>query len=278
MSESLRVIGDCQEQWARNVARDKRWAAYVAELADNVFGKRLSAETRADFEDGNGSELRDGPRRPAKMRALGSSSALAVNFFDPWRLVDKTALQRALDLPSGVAGFQFEFKTREYPVRPRSPNLDILLRLLDGRAVGVESKFTEPYSSDDGHGVISARYFPQAGLWDAARLPAAQRLADRLKPEWIHLDVPQLLKHLLGLASDPERPGTLLYIWYDTGRADAIAHLREIERFAAEVANEPVAFHHITYQSVFGALTPREEPMGGWHEYMSTRYFNARAG
>ncbi len=279
MSESLRVIGNSQEQWARALGRDKRWTAYVAELGDNLFRKGLSSETQADFADGDGSELRNSPRRPAKMRALVSSSALAVNFFDAWRVVDKTALQRALDLQTGIAGFQFEFKTRDYPVRPYSPNLDILVRLLDGRAVGIESKFTEPYSSDDGHGVISAKYFAEAtGLWRTARLPAAQQLADRLEPEWIHLDVPQLLKHLLGLACDPERPGTLLYVWYDTGRADASVHRQEIERFAAAVANEPVAFRHITYQSLFAALAARDEPLSGWHEYMCTRYFNPRAG
>lgn len=279
MSVSLRAIERDQAQWAQGLELDATWPMYVAHLTDNWFNKQCTQDTRAEFERGDGSELRDSARRPAKMRCLRSSSALAVNFFDAWRHADKTALRRALGLSEEISGFQFEFQTRKYPVGPRSPNLDLLMRLRDGGAVALECKFAEVYSAGDGYGVFSTKYFPtDVALWQAARLPAAQRLADKLKPGWIYLDVPQLLKHMLGLACDPDLPQTLVYLWYDTGRADAVAHRGELERFAAAVANDSVAFRHMTYQAVFGELASLSEPARGWYEYMAARYFRTTAG
>lgn len=279
MSKSLGRITSAQRVWARDRKRDDRWPDYLARIEDNLFLGRLGAATYSEFTQADGSELRDSARKPAKMRALTSSSALAVNFFDAWRDVDLRNLERILGLSSAITSFRFEFKTQNYPVGPRSPNLDLLIGLANGDAIGVESKFTEPYSADDGHGVISARYFPkEKPLWLAAQLPSAQRLADRLKPEWIHLDVPQLLKHYLGLSNDPERARTLLYLWYDSGGLDAEAHHAELERFATFVADEPIVFRHRTYQSLFAALDERSEPMSGWYQYMSSRYFSALSG
>ena len=278
MPESLRKITSVQRLWAHDRERDERWSDYLRRIEDNLFLGKLGAQTQSEFEQADGSELRDSSRKPAKMRALTSSSALAVNFFDAWRGVDLRALQRALGFSSDISDFRFEFKTRNYPVGPRSPNLDLLIRLKSGDAVGVESKFTEPYSSDDGHGVISARYFPPGtSLWTASELPSAQRLADRLKPDWIYLDVPQLLKHFLGLAQDPERPRTLFYLWYDTDGSDAVAHRAELERFETAIKDEHIVFRHRSYQSIFAELEPRDEPISGWYAYMSNRYFSSPA-
>jgi len=98
MSNSSRAIKDLQEAWAQQVPRDNRWAAYSAELAGDVFLRALSERTIADFVRSDSSELRGSARRPAKMPALGSSSALAVNFFDAWRDSGKAALQRGRGL------------------------------------------------------------------------------------------------------------------------------------------------------------------------------------
>jgi hypothetical protein len=208
------------------------------------------------------------------MRALISSSALAVNFFDAWRGADMATLAQALGLEAPIKEMRFEFKTRHFPVRPRSPNLDLLLTLANGQSVGVESKFSEPYRSDDGHGAISARYFSMSiDYWAAAQLTRAQLLASRLQPEWIRLDAPQLLKHMLGLAHDPDRPTTMLYLWFDTGKPDAADHRREIECFADAVAGDSIAFRAETYQSVFERLRSAASPITGWHSYMNDRYF-----
>lgn len=277
MSASAKLIDGLQGQWAGDRVRDAKWGDYVASVSANLF-KPLHILSEGEFTSGDGSELIDSGTRPAKMRALSSSSALAVNFFDSWRDTDKTALSEALGLPAPIVDLRFEFKTRLYPVRPRSPNLDLLLRLQDGQRIGVESKFSEPFRSDDGHGVLSARYFPASGsLWSDAHLEAAQRMAMRLRPEWIHLDAPQLLKHLLGLANDPDKPSTLLYLWFDTGKPDAAAHHREIDSFSREVAGDAVKFRALTYQSTFGRLQAGVSPINGWRSYMQSRYFPLRS-
>ncbi len=267
-------IDECQDRWGAGLPRDPKWKSYVATLPSNLFLGRLHSETDAEFRQADGSELEDALTRPAKMRALASSSALAVNFFDAWRHTDKRPLSSALGLASPIATLRFEFKTTRYPVKPRSPNLDLMLKLADGQSVALESKFSEPYRSGEGFGALSARYFPADGpLWFQAGLPAAQRVADHLRPEWVYLDVPQLLKHLLGLAGDPTKPSALVYLWFDTSQPDADAHRREIERFTSEVANDPVSFRSVTYQKIFGALRELDEPVVGWHSYMARRYF-----
>jgi hypothetical protein len=277
MSESARDIDEQQRRWAGSRVRDPRRNDYLASLSANLFQRDLHPSTKNEFRAGDGSELNDSRTRPAKMRALASSSALVVNFFDVWRDRDKTVLAGALGLPAPITDMQFEFKTRGYPVRPRSPNLDLLIHLENGELIGVESKFVEPFRSDDGHGVLSARYFPSSeSLWSNARLDGAQGLASRLRPEWIHLDAPQLLKHMLGLANDPAKPSRLLYLWFDTNRADAGVHRHEVESFASAVAGDGVAFCFTTYQAVFERLPAREAPVEGWHAYMQERYFPLR--
>ena len=276
MSESARLIEEAQDRWAGNRPRDARWDKYLRTVEENLFLRCLLPESRIEFRDGDGSELHDTPRRPAKMRALVSSSALAVNFFDAWRDADKGQLAAALGLSAPIVKMQFEFKPKHYPIRPRSPNLDLFLGLENGQGVGIESKFSEPFRSDDGHGVLSTRYFSASKqFWAAASLEGAQAIADRLRPEWIHLDAAQLLKHLLGLAHAPEKPNLLLYMWFDTGRPDSEAHRREIERFAGAVMGGAVAFRAIAYQAVFHELARTPPPKEGWDEYMATRYFSS---
>lgn len=283
MSESAALINRQQNQWAATLPRDPHHAQYLRSVLDNLFNRRLHPATQADFQQGDGSELNDGDSswgkmRPAKMRALASSSALAVNIFDAWRDADKAALSGALGLPAPIARLQFEFKPDNYPVKPRSPNLDLLLELVDGRLVGVEAKFTEPYRSDAQHRPLSHRYLPEKNrLWISAGLPGAQALAEAPSTDR-HLDAPQLLKHLLGLASmrTPHRADALLYLWFDTGRDDAKKHAAEVNRFASHVAGDVVQFLSVTYQQVFARLG-NAEPRPGWWEYVEGRYLGAKS-
>ena len=273
LTDSLKLVQAAQGRWSRGRPRDSKWDHYGETLEDNLFLGGLRPETEAEFRAGDGAELSDARTRPAKMRALVSSSALAVNFFDAWRGADQGHLAESLGFLGEVTGLRFEFRPKEYPVKPRSPNLDLLLTLAEGRQVAVESKFTEPYRRPAGSR-LAAKYFPPSRrLWDAVNLPAAQRLADTFRPQWRHLDVPQLLKHMLGLASDPDGASTLLYLWYDTGLSDADSHRAEVARFAEQVRGDRIAFLSQTYQAAFGALSPASIPTVGWYAYMNDRYF-----
>jgi hypothetical protein len=274
LTASLDSIQNRQDKWAVTVPRDTKYPLYVRSLDTNLFLHGLCPQTEADFRKGDGSELNDAKTRPAKMRALVSSSALAVNFFDPWRGETLADLGAALSLNAPVMSLHFEYKPSNYPVKPRSPNLDLMLTLEDGQRVAVESKFAEPYRSPGEGSVISGRYFPpHLALWTEAGLDGAQALANTLAPSWLHLDVAQLLKHMLGLASENQGATSLLYLWYDSGMADGALHRQEISRFAAIVRNDRVAFNERSYQDVFSAIGVDQQPQLGWYEYMRSRYF-----
>src|SRR5437899_1388570 len=91
-------IRDRQRRWAIRAGHKPNEKGYLGTIADNLWHP-LSVQTRKEFERGKGSELRGDAKRPAKMRALHSSAALACNFFDFWRDRDKAVLSKALSLP-----------------------------------------------------------------------------------------------------------------------------------------------------------------------------------
>ena len=280
---STDMIELVQSRWAQDLSIPLERAGYVTRLADNLMLGHLSPETRAEFQSADGGELNDDGRRPAKMRALISSSALAVNFFDAWRRVPAEPLATALGLGEPIVRVRFEYKCADYPIGPRSPNLDVMLTTMSGRRIAIECKFLEAYRNPGKRAPLSEKYFPPGlGVWSAAHLPRAQALANNESARWRYLDASQLLKHLLGLRSD-KSPGDveLLYLWYDTGSDDAVAHREEIERFAAivkeENAEDAVCFRSMTYQELFGALVLSEAVLpSGWATYMSQRYFQSQ--
>ena len=95
-------IRDTQQNWAtlRGIPFDSR--GYVPEVEANLW-QPLSSRARQGFEKGAGSEL------SGHMRALHSSSALAVNFFDYWTDRDKTAILSALGIdPEDGHSLDFE--------------------------------------------------------------------------------------------------------------------------------------------------------------------------
>ena len=86
-----------QIQWAVSAGLDPDSRGYLPSYSENLF-QVLNPKSKSSFDQGSGSELEDTPRRPAKMRALHSSSALAVNFFDTWVASENSPLLNALEL------------------------------------------------------------------------------------------------------------------------------------------------------------------------------------
>jgi hypothetical protein len=277
---SIDMIQLAQSRWAQDLSIPLERDGYVERLADNLFLGRLDPETRAEFESADGGELNDEGRRPAKMRALISSSALAVNFFDAWRHAPTEPLAVALGLDAEQVRLRFEYKCTDYPIGPRSPNLDVMLTTTSGRRIAIECKFLESYRNPGKRALLSEKYFPPGlGVWSAARLPRAQALVNDKGVSWRYLDAPQLLKHLLGLRSDTSLGEVeLVYLWYDIGLDDAIAHREEIGRFADAVKednpDDAVRFRSMTYQELFATLALSEAELpAGWATYMRRRYF-----
>ncbi len=88
-----------QKTWAAKAGLQSDVRGYLDGYEKNLL-QPLNVKSRVAFDSGSGSELRDQPNGPAKMRALHSSSALAVNFFDYWVDVDSQPLTEIFGLES----------------------------------------------------------------------------------------------------------------------------------------------------------------------------------
>ncbi|RYZ83313.1 MAG: hypothetical protein EOP06_20205, partial [Proteobacteria bacterium] len=217
------VIGQ-QIDWARRKKRAITSQGYFTRLEDNLL-QPLSDSALNGFGNGGGSELIDTNSRPAKMKALHSSAALAVNFFDYWTSAGVAPLAKAMrfeDVGEKADIRKFEFE-RQYPtgLGGNPPNLDIAIEFESGFTIAIESKFTEwmtPKSMNKES--FRPTYFPpDYGVWRERGLPSCQRLAEAISrgEEYFRwLDVPQLLKHALGLATALSDKFSLHYIYFDS--------------------------------------------------------------
>ena len=245
-------------------------------LDDNLF-EPLSPEAVAEYSSGDGGELGRDIGRPGKMQAIHSSSALGCNMFHYWRRVDPGAILLACGLPArGVEGLGFEGRL---PISERfryAPNLDVLVTYAGNTAVAaIECKFCEPFSTRT-KTPLSEKYLDSAfdALWDG--IPAlrviASRCCDPSAEDFTHLDVPQLLKHVLGLRRRAGPHGRLVYLYYDVPGREGTVHLDEIERFTEAAARDGVPFSSVPYQAVLSRLAEQRSAHGAWVDYMAERY------
>jgi hypothetical protein len=155
--------------------------------------------------------------------------------------------------PAGMDAFRFESK-HSTGAGGGPAHLDLELRGPGLLPLAVESKFGEvfrPHSAS-----IDPAYFAH-GVWKA--LPACEALAKGFcagDGAFACLDVPQLLKHIGGLARSYGGGGfLLLYLYYEAaaGGAEAGRHREECRAFAQAVQGE-VSFAAMTYQELFGRL------------------------
>ena len=260
--------------WARSAGHDVDARGYLPTVDANLF-RPLSDSARANFNRGSGSELLDTPTRPAKMRALHSSSALAVNVFDHWQGRDTAPLIAALGLAGTLASLRFE---AQYPTGcgGTPPNLDVALTFDGGRVVAVESKFSE-WLTPKAHGraPFSPAYFAGGqGRWERRGLPRCQALAEAVasgERRYVYLDAAQLLKHALGLATHHTPGGfSLLYMYCDHSGIESAQHSAEIVDFAQRV-DGALGFRAMRYQE----LVDRLEQTGAdvdYRSYLRNRY------
>jgi hypothetical protein len=96
----------------------------------------------------------------------------------------------------------------QYPTGlPENPtNLDVTLDRPNSEIIDIESKFTEWLTPKPKSKIsFKGKYFPEDyGVWNLVSLPKCQVLAEQIRDGAIafrYLDVAQLLKHALGLAT-----------------------------------------------------------------------------
>ena len=262
-----------QSSWAR-----RRWAHHRGRRAPSLAQNLLipmSRSVAADFRRGKGGELGK-PGRAGKMQSLRSSSALAYNFFAPWLGQDLSRLAAALGSRVSDSTIAFE-RTFPHGLGTIPPHMDVTLDNHQARPLAIECKFSETYETHKKRPSLASKYFPDtAPRWQSLNLPRCQRLADSLRVDnaFVRLDACQLLKHILGLAHSTTHPPRLLYLWYDTGCAQAQELEDDLERFR-HYMDESVLFHAVSYQSAFAALKNGPEPVRGYFAYLGSRYFAA---
>lgn len=271
-----REVVKSQRRWARSAGIRVDDRGDVDPYETNLC-RPLAPTTLAAFTSGDGAELKPQGKRPAKMCALHSSAALAVNVFDYWVDNDAGPLLKSLGIDGSLeAPPQFEQQFRTGLIG-NPPNLDVVLELDSGITVAIESKFTEWMTPKrKARPAFKDKYFEGGSrLWERAGLPACQALAEDLKSgaEFFRLlDAPQLLKHALGLAT--QRPGrfALYYLYFDSASSRGEQHRSEVAMFASRVGHE-FGFRAITYQDLYHALRREPETDAVYLAYLGARYF-----
>lgn len=263
-----------QLSWAASAGLSTDRRGYLASCESNLF-QPLNPESKAAFQQGSGSELLDRPNGPAKMRALHSSSALAVNFFDVW--VGRNA--RPLLEIFGLNGEQVKIRFEgQYPtgLPGAPPNLDVVLELSGGPVVGIESKFSEWLTPKTKRTPpFKEKYFPSgSGVWERVGLPATQNVAEDMQCgslHFRHLDAPQLVKHALGLASHCGSNFRLLYVYFDSAGREGVTHKDEIMVFSGRLKAE-LGFRAFSYQELIAKLRSCPGAPKQYLEYLCARY------
>lgn len=261
--------------WAESIGIKPDSRGYLKSIEDN-FWKPLSTRTWKAFENGSGLELLDGTNHPAKMRALHSSSALAVNVFDFWVGKDAAPLMRALGTEVELKSLSFEaqFSTG---LKGNPPNLDVVLELASGSVIAIESKFSEWLTPKPNNAeVFKPKYFPpDTKFWKQNGLPESQALAEKIyngTEVFKFLDAPQLLKHALGLATQLSYRFSLYYLYYDWPGLESKSHRAEIDKFNNRIGPE-LRFRALTYQELFRRLCNCDGCGPEYLSYLESRYF-----
>lgn len=263
-----------QLSWAASAGLNADRRGYLASYDSNLF-QPLNPQSKAAIEQGSGSELRDRPNGPAKMRALHSSSALAVNFFDVWVGTAARPLMEIFGLNADQVCIRFE---GQYPtgLPGNPPNLDVVLELSGGPIIGIESKFTEWLTpKTKSNPPFKEKYFSTgAEVWARVGLPETQRLAEEVQSgalNFRYLDAPQLVKHALGLATHCGANFRLFYVYFDNAGREGATHRDEIMVFSDRLKAE-LRFKAFSYQELIGKLQGCSGVPQQYLEYLNARY------
>jgi len=267
-----------QKTWATQLGIPIDNHAYTISLKDNLYFYPMLPEIHKEFESGRGQELGE-KGLPGKMQSLHSSSALVVNFFEYWIRSDR--IQEISNLcgnnSSDMATMVFEKKHKIANLG--TPHLDIEISADNNIPLAIEAKFAEPY-----YGNITQRnktnldkYLVKVKIWEG--LENCRHISEKIvgqqgsKTDWKYLDVPQLIKHILGLKGCYGVKGfTLLYLWFDCNDHESAEHNEEIATFSEQIGGE-IKFRSITYQALFNRVCEKTAADPKYIADLRERYF-----
>lgn len=254
---------------------------YTTSFDDNLF-ESMSKETIDQFSAGDGGELKGSSFRPAKMRALHSSSAIGVNFFHYWKSKKeayKIAHSCGLCSDTNKSSIKISFE-QQFPISESfqfDPNIDVVIENDDNsrfKVFAIECKYSEAYGSY-GHSGVDQKYFYLDSLWKD--IPNTYELAKSISPddnEYKFLHPAQLIKHILGLKKKYGKSAfRLLYLWYDVLGEDGSQHRNEIKKFANIAKSDKINFSSISYQEVIESMSSHYRAGNEKYiNYISDRY------
>lgn len=267
-------IAYCQSKWA---TQEKiPFEGYTKRVEDNIFNNELDPETRKEYKRGKGRELYG---KRAHMRALHSSSALVVNVFDYWRRQNRIQeIARCCGAEGIMNGMEFEKTHPIKGVNRTPPHLDV--EFTGPIPLAIESKFTETYHQKtrrDNKNTHLDLYLEHREIWQG--IPKVRALAESIsqqsgaRTDFEYLDVPQLIKHILGLTCSYRGQFSLLYIWYKINSNEAKQHEQELARFSMSIKDE-ISFQTATYQDLFAKIRHLPDVDSAYLEYLERRYFS----
>ena len=206
--DTIEYIQTKQQVWAKRNGIDligskgnRGEKIYTATLNENLFLPMDSIVKRA-FDEGDGNELNQSDGFPAKMQALHSSSALAVNVFQYWMTKNISTIATACGLcrknNQSPKSISFEEKFEIDKRFKFGPNIDVVIENssnFEFKVFAIECKFTEAYRNHDG---LKKKYISLEGVWED--IPNIYQLAQEIssvdeKFEYLHSA--QLIKHIL---------------------------------------------------------------------------------
>lgn len=248
---------------ARGARFDSR--GWVTRYEDNLYNQ-LHPDSLTDLVACGEIDRRG---RGDRIRAPHSSTALAVNTFDPWRKVNPTGLSRGLGFEvTSFVGFE---QKRGFGLdRPAQPDVEFLDSA--DRHVAVEVKLREPYGSVSNP--FADKYFNKQGLWDG--LPGLRQLAQRISTgelSYTTLHAAQLIKHALGMRHTFGEGFVLAYYWHRLPGEVGDRHAAELAQFKAAAGND-ISLRSVTVAQLLDRIDPGVCPEG-WHEYLTGRYIQS---
>ncbi len=254
---------------------------YTTNIDQNLF-EPLNQSVRQSFMQGDGNEIENSAGYPAKMQAVHSSSALAVNIFQYWQNISQAFVIAA------ACGFcRSENKISEkivfeekYSIDDKfqfSPNIDVVFHNSGAakfKRFAVECKFSETYNSR-GHSGLKPEYMILDAMWQD--IPNTHDLSKSISPNDprnIYLHAAQLIKHILGLKRQFSKDGfRLLYLWYDVPGKEGAIHREEIENFAKIVKDDEIKFHSMSYQELIMSFADKyRQDHEAYVNYLTERY------
>lgn len=281
-----------QLNWARNRnlqlqgSKITRGAEHYTKLLEDNLFEPLTTEVLKSFEEGDGKELYDSATDTAKMKALHSSSALAVNQFHFWNTPEKAkeiAVACRLCSVNNTSSQKIMFE-KKFPISPEfkiPPNIDVVIHNKPDSQIklyAIECKFSESYSGyDKSHKLMKEAYFAESlnGLW--SEIPNLQEFAKRLSQNvpFNYLHPAQLIKHTLGLLNSGlnKNEFRLMYLWYDVLGEEGAEHREEIDEFKKIAKRDDLLFHAMTYQELILNLADNHrDKYPEYIRYMTERY------